>query len=255
MKFRLPVFFSVVAVLLSQGHGDTNRELYTQTKTTIEQWVETENLISVERNRWMEEEALLNDTLSMLKAEKEALEAKLEEQKSSSTIADEKRMSLLEEKEALETTSLVIADTLDSLEASIRELLPRLPSNFSNSAQPIIRRLPKKGSESKQSISHRMRNIVALLSQASKFDNAISLEREIRKMGDGTSKEVSTLYFGFAIAYYADASGEYAGYGYPTDSGWNWIEAQEYGPAVLDAMAMYEKNKQAAFVTLPVVIN
>ncbi len=255
MNVRLLLLSSAATLLLSPVMGEANRELYTQTKSTLERWVETENLISLEENRWKEEEALLSDTFSMLKAEKEALEAKLEEQESSSTIADEKRVALLEEKEALEETRREIEQTLGALEAAIRDLLPRLPSNFSDSAQAVIRRIPEDSAATRQSISHRMRNIVALLSQASKFDNAISLEREVRAMGDGSSKEVSTLYFGFAIAYYADSSGEYAGYGYPTDSGWNWVETKEYGSDVLDAIAMYEKSKQAAFVTLPVVVN
>ena len=255
IKGRFTIFSLVLIGVSSAAQAETNRELYSQTKSTLEQWVETENLVSKERNRWREEKILLTDTLNMLEEEKAALQAKLEEQASDTTIADEKRVALLEESDILEKSRLEIEIALAGLEEGVRRLLPRLPENFSDSVQALIRRIPQDSSDTTQSISQRLRNIVALLSQASKFDNTISLEREVREMPDGSSKEVSALYFGFAIAYYADPSGQYAGYGYPDGSGWSWVDASDYGVSILKAIAMYEKTEQAAFVSLPVTIN
>ncbi|MEM9159472.1 MAG: DUF3450 family protein [Verrucomicrobiota bacterium] len=254
MENRLLSLVATTVLGTVSAYADDARSLYNETKTTVEQWVETENLISEEENKWRVEEALLTDTLALLRSEKKELEAKLETLNSSASVADEKRSALLEEKESLEDARSVLEGSLGKLESDLKGVLPQLPTHFVEGASAVIRRIPEDSQATKQSISQRMRNIVAVLSQASKFDNTISLEREVRGMSDGSSKEVSTLYFGFALAYFADLNGEYAGYGYPEGDGWQWVEAKEYGTAILDAIAMYEKNKQAAFVSLPVTI-
>lgn len=228
--------------------------LYEETKTTVTQWAETENLISKERNDWQKEKAILEDLARMLEAEKESLAAKIEEAKESASEADKKRDEIVARKESLEEASAVVRENLEGLEEGVRELLPFLPENYVESIKPLVRQLPEKGGETQLSLSVRLRNVIGILSQANKFDNVISLETETRDFSGDQSKQVKTLYFGFAIAYYSDATGEKAGYGYPTQEGWKWEESADYGLAILDMISMYEKGKQANFVKLPVVI-
>jgi len=254
MKTRVALALCIPLLSLAPGRASEARELYENVKSTIEQWVETENLISKELNEWKREQALLEDTRSLLRAEREDLRAALEELEEGATAADEKRAELLAEKEELEASRDVVRGQLGELEARLKGMLPYFPEAFSESVVSVVRRLPDPGEETEQSLSQRLRNVVALLSQATKFDNAIALEREVREMSDGSSKEVSTLYLGFGIAYFADPSGAYAGYGAPTESGWKWTETPASSQAILDAIAVYEKSKTASFVRLPVSI-
>lgn len=228
--------------------------LYEETKSTVTQWAEAENLISKELNDWKEEKAILEDLARLLESEKESLSEKIEKTKESATEADKRREEIVDRKESLEEASTVVRENLEKLEDGIRSLVPYLPENYVESIKPLIRQLPEKGQPTQLSLSIRLRNVVGILSQANKFDNVISLETETREFEGGPSKQVSTLYYGFSIAYYSDASGENAGYGYPTANGWEWKETSGYGPAILNMISMYQKGKQAEFVKIPVVI-
>ncbi|MDQ8205227.1 DUF3450 family protein [Pelagicoccus sp. SDUM812003] len=252
--FKKAAFLGFLTCVGFASAAPTNA-LYEETKSTVTQWAETESLISKELNDWKKEKAILEDMARMLESERETLAAKIEETRDSATEADKRRSEVVDRKEALEEASDVVRSELEALEAGVRSLVPYFPSKYAESIAPLIRQLPKEGKDTQLSLSVRMRNVVGILSQANKFDNVISLETETREVGDGVSKQVKTLYFGFAIAYYADATGEHAGYGYPTAEGWKWKSAPEYGAAILDALSMYEKGKQAEFVELPVVIN
>lgn len=250
---KIAVIFAVAASAGSAVAAPTGG-LYEQAKATVTQWAETENLISKERNDWKEEKAILEDLARMLEAEKEALAERIEKTKESATEADQRREEIVARKESLESASAVVRENLEELEEGVRQLIPYLPSNYVDSIKPLIRQLPEKGAPTQLSLSVRLRNIVGILSQANKFDNVISLETETRDFAGGPSKQVNTLYYGFGIAYYSDASGEKAGYGYPTADGWKWEEAPQYGPEILSMISMYQKGRQAEFVTLPVVI-
>jgi len=251
IKFAAIIGLSLSTAMVSAAPKNA---LYEETKSTVTQWAETESIISKEQNDWLKEKAILEDLARMLEAEKEGLATKIDETKESATEADKKREEVVNRKETLEEASSVVRENLESLEEGVRELLPFLPENYVDSIKPLIRQLPEKGKPTQLSLSVRLRNVIGILSQANKFDNVISLETETRDFEGTQSKQVKTLYYGFAIAYYSDATGEKAGYGYPTESGWKWEETPEYGLAILDMISMYEKGKQADFVKLPVVI-
>ncbi|EDY84245.1 hypothetical protein VDG1235_3876 [Verrucomicrobiia bacterium DG1235] len=251
LKFAAILGFSLGATYLVAAPKNA---LYEEAKSTVTQWAETENLISKELNDWQEEKAILEDLARMLEAEKASLSEKIEKASESATEADKRREEIVERKESLEEASAVVRDNLQKLEDGIRELLPFLPVNYVESIKPLIRQLPEKGKPTQLSLSVRLRNVVGILSQANKFDNVISLETETRDFEGSASKQVNTLYYGFAIAYYSDSTGEKAGYGYPTAEGWKWEESPEYGKAILEMISMYQKGKQAEFVKLPLVI-
>ncbi len=245
----------MAAIAMSSATLANKSELYSHTKTTIEKWAETESLISKESNEWKSEKAILEDLERMLKQEKEALEEKISQSKESATESDKKRASLIEQKDELDSASNVVKASLSELENGIRELVPYFPTKYTYSIKPILRQLPQENQETKLSFAVRLRNVVGILSQANKFDNTITLESETREFEDGSGKQVNTLYFGFGLAYFADTAGENAGFGYPTAEGWKWEETPEYSDAVLDMLSMYQKGKQAEFVSLPVTIN
>lgn len=247
--------YAAMIGLAFSGQLFAQDSLYKETKSTVTQWAETESLISKELNDWKKDKAVLEDMAAMLEREKEALAEKIEQARASATEADQRRAEILERKEALEEANAEVKESLADLEEGVRDLFPYMPDNYTESIAPLMRQMPKKGQSTSQPVSIRMRNIIGILSQSNKFDNVISVETEAREFEDGTSKQVKTMYLGFAIAYYTDATGKQAGYGFPTEDGWEWVESPQYGRAIVDAIAMYEKGKQADFVRLPVVVN
>lgn len=255
MNAQLSALTLGFALLLGNASAAPKTRLYEATKSVVAEWAETEQLISREQSDWAKDRVLLEDLVAMLQAEKEDLTAKIEEARDSATDSDSKRSALMAKRDSLEEASQVVRGSIEKLEDEARALVPYLPTNYRESIAPLLRQLPKKGQPTELSVSIRLRNVVGILSQANKFDSVISIENETREFGEGNSKQVTTLYLGFAIAYYTDASGENAGYGYPTAEGWVWKQAPEHSESILSAIAMYQKGKQAEFVALPVVIN
>ena len=225
------------------------------TRDVLEQWVETSQLISKEKNDWQLERAILEDTQSLLTGELARLTKALEELEASATAADEDRAQLTRDKEDLEAGSAVVEANIGGLETQLKEIVKTFPSPLVKKLKPLIRRLPDNPKDTKLSLGERVQNIVGILSQADKFNTTITLESEAREIASGKTVQVSTLYWGLATAYYVDDSGTYAGVGYPTADGWEWPELKEAGPQIKQLLEIYDgTSPDIQFVELPASI-
>lgn len=255
--FMSPINYILVLGFASSGAlvAAPQNNVYDETKSVVVKWAETRDLASREWSQWQKEEAILVDLARMLEAEKKDLESKIEAAREAATESDKRRAEIVQQRQELEEASAVVRSSIEGLESRVREIAPYFPDSYRESVAPLLGQLPDAGQASRLSLSVRLRNVIAILSQANKFDSTLSVETGTRSFEDGRSKQVDTIYLGMAIAYYADASGEEAGYGYPTSEGWKWEAVAESGKAIRDAIAMYRKGKQAEFVALPIVIN
>ena len=87
----------------------------------LDQWVETEQIISKEHSNWEIEEALLLETQDLLTLESNRLSAELSDLKATATASDEERTSLSSEKEALKKASEVVASSIGNLEKKLKK--------------------------------------------------------------------------------------------------------------------------------------
>ena len=176
-----------------------------ETRNVLEQWVETQQLISKEQSDWRIEKSILEETRILLGNELERLDKNIRELGSSATAADEKRSEFNKEKDTLKLASDIIAVNITALETKMFKILPLLPEPLIERINPLIRRLPKDPETTNLSLGERVQNIVGILSQANKFNNTITLTSEVREINDGSEVQVNTLYWGLAIAYFVDA--------------------------------------------------
>jgi septal ring factor EnvC (AmiA/AmiB activator) len=227
----------------------------TETRDVLDQWVETRQLISEEKADWKVEKSILSDTVQLLSSELERLEKALADLEASATAADEDRTRLAAEKETLTAASAVVLNNIGALETQLKAILQTLPEPLINKIKPLIRRLPDDPAETKLSLGERVQNIVGILSQADKFNTTLTETSESREMPSGKVVEVRTLYWGLAIAYYVDASGEYAGIGYPGAGGWDWPQIEGAGPEIKKLIDIYEGSGEIQFVEVPARIN
>ena len=225
------------------------------TRDVLEQWVETNQLISAEKNDWQLEKAILEDTKTLLSSELERLNQALEELEASATAADEDRTKLAAEKEELSAGSAVVEANIGDLETQMKKIVKTLPAPLVEKLKPLIRRLPDDSENTKLSLGERVQNIVGILSQTDKFNTTITLESEARELDNGKTVQVSTMYWGLATAYYVDDSGTYAGVGYPTADGWEWPEVKDAGPQIKQLLEIYDgSSPEIQFVDLPASI-
>lgn len=226
-----------------------------ETRDVLDKWVETRQIISEEKAEWRTEQSILSDTVTLLRNEIERLDKALEDLEASATAADEDRSELAAEKDVLNEAASVVESNIAGLETQVKRILPALPSPLVEKIKPLIRRLPDDSSDTELSLGERVQNIVGILSQADKFNTSLTATSESREIEDGKVVEVRTLYWGLAMAYYVDASGQYAGIGYPGADGWEWPQIEDKGAEISRLMEVYEGSGEIQFVEVPARIN
>ncbi len=218
---------------------------------TLDQWVETQQIISKEKSDWKLEKSILQDTEKLLNGELQRLVATMEELDASSTAADEARAALAAEKETLATAAAVVEANIGKLEKQVQAVVKTFPAPLVEKIQPLVRRIPKDPKVTKLTLGERVQNIVGILSQADKFNGTITQTSESREIAGGRVIEVRTIYWGLGGAFYVDAAGEYAGVGYPGTNGWEWPEVAGSGPKIKRLLDVYEGSEAIQFVEVP----
>jgi FtsZ-binding cell division protein ZapB len=221
----------------------------------LDKWVETRQIISKEKSDWKIEQSILGDTITLLNNELERLATSLKELEASATAADEDRSQLTAEKETLSAAAAVVEANIGELETQLKRIIKSLPAPLVDKIKPLVRRLPDDSANTKLTLGERVQNIVGILSQADKFNTTLTETSESREINGGKTVEVRTLYWGLAMAYYVDASGEYAGIGYPGVNGWEWPQIEGKGPEIKRLIDVYEGAEEIQFVEVPARIN
>ena len=221
------------------------------TRNLLDQWVETRQLISKEKSDWQVESSILQDTQSLLSKELDRANQALESLTHPATAAEEERTQLAAQKDELSQAAAVLVARIGALEAQMRQRIPTLPEPLLEQIKPLIRRLPSDSSQTQLSLGERVQNLVGILSQTDKFNNTLTVTSESREITAGKRVQVQTLYWGLAMAYYVDASGQYAGIGYPSDNGWEWPQIEGAGAAIQKLLGVYTGDEAIQFVEVP----
>lgn len=236
--------------------GLANQDPIRDTRDVLDQWVETRQIISEEKSDWRTEKTILTDTKDLLSGELERLEQAIADLEASATAADEEREKLATTKERLTEASTVVEENLGGLETQLKSITAMLPTPLVDKIKPLIRRLPDDPTDTDVSLGQRVQNIVGILSQTGKFNATITPTSESQEIEDGQLVQVSTLYWGLAIAYFVNDSGTYGGYGVPAEDGWEWTEVEGAGPAIRELLSVYDGSSETIkFVQVPAVIN
>lgn len=245
LKLILPFWVLILPLSLMAD------KLVNDTRSTIDQWVETRQIISKESSQWEIEKGLLKKTHALLTSEVARLDSELKDLKESASASDEERSSLAAKKESLKAASKVVASSIGSLETSLKTIIPSLPVPLIEKIRPLIRRLPDDPEKTDLSLGQRVQNIVGILSQTDKFNTTITATSEAREFEEGKIVQVTTLYMGLASAYYVDDSGKYAGVGIPTADGWEWPVIDGVGPQIKQLVEIYEGTGEIQFIQVP----
>ncbi|TVP80365.1 MAG: DUF3450 family protein [Puniceicoccaceae bacterium] len=242
------IFVCVGAALPFALPAQTN---ISETRDVLDKWVETRQIISKERASWRTEKSILGDTVVLLTNQVERLEQSITEMESTATAADEDRTQLTQEQATLLEATAVIEQSIAALETQLKGILPFFPEPLLERIRPLIRRLPDDPGQTNLAIGERLQNVVGILSQTDRFNTTLTQTSESREIEPGKTVEVRTLYWGLAMAYYVDASGQYAGIGMPGPDGWEWPQIEGIGPDIRRLLDVYEGTGDIQFVELP----
>ncbi|QHI70039.1 DUF3450 family protein [Tichowtungia aerotolerans] len=223
-------------------------------RAALEKWVESRKVISQEQREWALGQEMLNERIELVQQEIDSLKEKISDAEKSISEADKKRDGLVEENEELKKASVVLGETIMTLEQTAVKLLGKLPDPIRERVMPLSQRIPEDVKEPKLSLAERFQNIIGVLNEVNKFSREITVTSEVRSLPDGSSAEVTVMYLGIGQAYYASADGTFSGTGTSSSDGWIWAEDNSIAADILQAIAILKNEQIASFVQLPVEV-
>ena len=255
---RLP-FGALLSVSLAFGLTEppvfAQESKFDEARAHIEKWVQTRQLIAKRSADWRVERESIGQSIGLLKREIDLLKGEINksEQVDSEADAEKKRITLgLED---LKKANQVVDAALWGMERQALALMARFPEPLKDRTSNVRSRIPLKKEDLRgRSAAERMQNVVAMLNEADRFNSAITLAIEVRKDADGKDRQVQALYLGLGQAYYADQGGTFAGTGWGGAEGWDWTVNAALGPAIRKVIDIYENERGAEFVPVPVYI-
>ena len=225
------------------------------TQGILTQWIGVEKQISADENEWLVEKAVLESSIEFMENSIARLQSVIEEAEASASAGERKRAELESEKERLESVTETVSAVIGQYEDRVRALAATWPKALVEMVKTPLSRIPEGEEAEKAAVTMRLQNIIVILSQFDKFNSVVTKQKEIQEI-DGTSREVTTLYYGATFAYFVDAAGDHAGYGMPTagSGGWEWTADANLAEDVRLLVAMHEQVTDAKFIGLPAKI-
>ena len=232
-------------------HEDVRTTSLEETRLKMSKWIETQQIISKERNEWQQGKEILVGRLELVKREIAGLEEKIQEAESKVSATDMQRDELLAESETFKAAGTQLAEAVTAMEVDVHRLCKAVPEPVQTRIQVLHERIPADPANTRVSVAERFQNVLGILNEVTKSNNEITANYEIHTLADGKPAEVQAIYVGLAQGYYVSARGE-AGIGRPGAEGWNWQPAKDIGRDVMLALEVLQGKQTPAFVPLPV---
>ncbi|MBT3842794.1 MAG: DUF3450 family protein [Verrucomicrobia bacterium] len=246
---------ALLAFWLTSGSVFAQGSKFEEARTHIEKWVQTRQLIARRDADWRVERENIGQSVGLLQREIDLLKEAIDksEQVDSEADAEKKRITL--SLEDLKKANQVVDAALWGMERQALALMTSFPDPLKDRTSNVRSRIPLKKEDLRgRSAAERMQNVVAMLNEADRFNSAITLAIEVRKDAEGKDRQVQALYLGLGHAYYADQSGSFAGVGVPGAEGWTWTVNAELGSTIRKVIDIYENERKAEFIAIPVNI-
>ncbi|MFO0963948.1 MAG: DUF3450 family protein [Phycisphaerales bacterium] len=224
-----------------------------ETRLTLSKWIETQQIISKERNDWQQARDVLLGRVDLVGKEVAALKERIAQSESAIAEAGKKRDELLQEKSKLIVVTDQLRTAVVAMEGRLRELAKQLPEPVAAKVQPLMQRIPTDPGDTRVTVAERYQNVLGILNELNKANSEITVAYEIRTLADGVSSEVQVVYVGLAQAYFLSPSGE-AGIGRPSPEGWKWEPAPNAAEAIAMTLEIIQGKRTPSFVPLPVTI-
>ncbi|MEM8549392.1 MAG: DUF3450 family protein [Verrucomicrobiota bacterium] len=194
----------------------------TQTKSKLDKWVETQQLISEVKNEWAIEKELLQDTVTLLTDERDTLDERIKNFEEGSNEADKRRDELLLARVEYKNAQNALEEQITGLEKKLLALIPTLPAPLRSKLNDFIVRIPEDPAKANITLSERLVNLVAVLRETERFNRDVHLFGVTERIDgeDSEPRQVWRIYWGLAGSYYVDEQGELGGAYLRTDDGW-----------------------------------
>lgn len=241
---------AAIAVALNAAAVDP----LTESRSTIEKWVETRQLISKTRSDWQADKDTLEQTIALYERELKSIDEQMSKVSTNNTQVTKE----MADAEALKKSSNEARDRAaqfaTEFEGRLKKVVPQLPGPLQDIVKKDMARIPADPANTKMLAAERMQVCVGVLNELDKFNNAVNVFNEKRKNDKGEEVAVQSLYVGLGAGYFVNETADFAGVGTPGANGWEWANKPEIAPTVQEAVKIYRNEKTARFLTLPVAV-
>jgi septal ring factor EnvC (AmiA/AmiB activator) len=224
------------------------------TRSTLEKWVETKQLISKTKADWQTDKETIEQTLQLFDRELKTVEEQMSKLSTNNTQVEKERViaeaQLNASSESLDRAKQFAA----TFEDKMAKFAPQLPMPLQDILKPLLAKLPADSADTKMASTERIQVIVGILNEVDKFNNAVNLFSEKRKNEKGEEVAVETVYVGLGVAYFVNDADNFAGMGIPGANGWEWTIKSDLAEPVRKIVKIYRNEHPAHFVALPASI-
>ncbi len=224
-----------------------------ETRLTLSKWIETQQIISKERNDWQQGKEILQSRIELVGKEVGVLNEKITQSQAAVVESNTKRDQLIAENDLLKSSTAQLANAVTVMEEQVRKLCKLMPEPVAARLLPLLQRIPADPTNTRVSTAERFQNVLGILTELNKVNSELAVTYEIKTLADGSSSEVQVLYIGLAQAYYISPRGE-GGIGRPTEDGWKWDPAPATSNSILKALEIIQGKETPTFVPLPMKI-
>ncbi len=211
------------------------------------QWLDIERQAGHLEADWKMQKPLLDQRLTLLRAEKKQLTALLERSDANKDEVDVRRAELVAEQTNLERQQARLTQALSLLQSEVESIAPLLPPTLAATWKEEQNALPEEAET-----SQRLQVALAQLGHLADFDQRISVhESTIDDVGE-QALLVKQLYLGLGIAWFVSRDGSVAGWGQASSDGWVWhLDDNINADAIQNTISIFEKRQPAELVSLP----
>ena len=252
-RFRLSIIS--LAGTLTALAAPLNASLLDNTTTALEEWVETERMISQTKAEWETEMASMKNLISIYTKEIASLAAVIEDAEKDTSAAERRRSELLQRDETVKSVEAKLVQQIAGIELNLKSLEALLPPPLQEELSPFFKNLPEDPATSKVPIGQRIQPIVVILTQVQKFNQVVTVIEGFREFEAGSTVQTEMVYFGLGVAFYVDQANEHAGYSVPGPDGWNWTDDNALAGTIRSFIDIYRGTQQARYIEIPVSVN
>jgi hypothetical protein len=238
--------------LTSSGGATADGPTLEEARLTMSKWIETQQIISRERNDWQQGKEILLGRLELVRKETSTLDQDIRAAQAKIADSEVERDRLLAERAGLEAQVAHLAQAVDGMETELKKLQASLPEPILAKVKTLYERMPADdAARQRVSVSERFQNVLVILNELDKASGDITIDFEVHTLANGKPSEVKAIYVGLTQAYYVNADGQ-AGIGRPAAGGWQWEPTQTISNEVLLAFDILQGKQTPQFVGLPV---
>lgn len=231
----------------------------------MQQWLELESQKGKLQLNWQANEQALKNQLSLLKQEKQALNALLKTANAARSEVDTKRLALTEQQLSFEKNQQTVDAALKNAYLFVKRITPLLPPPLQTDWQNKTTQIE----QTELPNSEKLERLLSMYKAADEFNQRIAIHNTNMRLpsskGD-SERLVNQIYLGLSQAWYISNDGEFFGLGRVEQTGWQWhhgeaakqlignINDADLPSDLLAIKAMLEKPTNAAFIKAPLAI-